>query len=146
MTPEERKEYMKKYNAEHKEEHRERMKKYKAEHKEERREYMKKYHVEHRARIRKYRSESLNKKGVTKSHVRKRSDHILEKCHAKLPGYQIHHCFGYEDPKKFIYIPKALHLQIHKLLKDNHISADSDHWNIIRELVNSCEEYTYIKA
>ena len=135
MTREERKEYMKKYNSE-------------------RREYLKKYHskwrVEHfeeySARKRKYQSEDINRNGLTKNSIRIRSGRILEKCHAKLPGYQIHHCFGYEAPEKFIYIPKSLHLRIHQFLRDNNISADEDHWMKIRDLVNSCEEYTYIRA
>lgn len=154
MTPEERKEYMKRYKAEH----REYRKKYNAEHREEKREYLRKYmkkyrkkyiseHLEeHKARVRKYQSEDLNSNGVPKKDIRLSSRRILDKCHAKLTGYEIHHCFGYEDAEKFIYIPRELHLKIHKLLKDNHISADSDHWNLIRELVNSCGEYTYIRT
>lgn len=91
-------------------------------------------------------SEDLNSNGIPKCNIRTRSRKILGKCHAKLPGYEIHHCFGYEDPNKFLYIPKSLHLKIHQFLRDNKIPADSDHWFAIRELVNSCEEYTYIRA
>lgn len=121
---EERIAYQMQYNKEHREEHREEL----------------------RAYMRKYKAEDLNKNGATKKSIRDQSRRILEKSHAKLPGYQIHHCFGYEDPRKFIYIPKSLHLQIHQLLRDKKIPADSDHWMAIRDLVNSCEEYVYIKC
>ena len=150
MTNEERREYMKKYRAERGEQIRAMHNKYNAEHKEERNaRYRKKYaeHIEERREYsRKYRAENLNSNGVTKSCVRVMSGKILKKSHTKLPGYEIHHCFGYENPGKFIYIPKSLHLKIHQLLRDKKIPSDSDHWNIIRDLVNSCEEYTYIKV
>lgn len=127
-----------------------RTKKYKAEHLEEHKAYMKKYRDEHseecKARKKKYLSENLNKNGVTKNQIRVISRRFLNRTHSKLDGYEIHHCFGYEDPNKFIYIPKTLHLKIHQLLRDNNIPADSDHWNVIRDLVNSCEEYTYIRT
>ena len=131
MTREERRKYMKKWREEHKEY----MKKWNAENREERKEYQRKYYAK-----------DLNKNGVTKRHIRIMSFRILEKCHAKLPGYQIHHCFGYEDPSRFIYIPRELHIKIHKYLRDNKISADTDHWKNIAEIVNECENYTYIRT
>ncbi len=131
MTKEERIEYIRKWQAEHKEKVRE---------------YKRKWRAEHKARMKKWIAEDLNKNGVTKNHIRLSSSRILVKCHAKLSGYEIHHCFGYENPNKFIYIPRSLHLQIHQLLRDNKIPADTDHWFAIRDLVNSCEEYTYIRA
>lgn len=150
MTRDERKEYMKKYNYDRMEEIKARNRKWKAEHREEYNAKHKKWRGEHRkelnARKRKVLSEDLNANGVTKNNIRRTSRRILDKCHAKLSGYEIHHCFGYEDPNRFIYIPRSLHLQIHQLLRDNKIPADSDHWFAIRYLVNSCEEYTYIKA
>jgi hypothetical protein len=154
MTREDRrgymKKYMKKWREEHREEHKEYMSKWRSEHREERNSRNSKRRSEHReeynSRMRKYNSENLNKNGVTKSHIRVMSRKILEKCHAKLHGYQIHHCFGYEDPNKFLYIPKSLHLQIHQLLREKKIQSDSNHWNSIRDLVNACEEYTYIRT
>lgn len=98
------------------------------------------------ARMRKFLAEDLNSQGKRKQTIRSLSGYILSKCHAKLPGYQIHHCFSYEDPSKFIYIPKSLHLEIHQLLRDQKIPADSDHWMAIRDLVNSYEEYMYIRC
>ncbi len=143
MTLEEQRKYRKKYYAEHREERREYLRKYMKKY---RKKYIAEHREEHKARVRKYQSEDLNNNGVPKKTIRANSRSILKKCHSKLPGYEIHHCFGYEDPEKFIYIPKSLHDKIHKLLRDNHISVDSDHWNSIRELVNSCEDYTYIRA
>ena len=165
MISERRREYMRKYRAEHREER----KKYFSEHREERREYMKNRYAEHKEEhkekrneyyrnryaehreerqdyMSKYNAKNLNSFGVKKSNIREMSRKILEKCHSKLPNYEIHHCFGYEDPDKFIYIPKYLHLQIHQLLRDKKIPSESDHWFSIRDLVNSCEEYTYIRA
>ncbi len=135
MTKEERIEYMRKYRAEHREKLREKWKNRRMEHKE-----------EYRARKKKERAENRNKNGVTKSQIRVESGRILDKCHTKLSGYEIHHCFGYEDPNKFIYIPRELHLKIHQLLIDKKIQSDSNHWNLIRELVNECNEYTYIRT
>lgn len=111
---------------------------------------VKKWRAEHREEFsrheKKRRAEDVNSDGKRKSSIRKRSRLILLDIHAKLQGYEIHHCFGYDDPNKFIYIPKTLHTQIHQLLRYNNIPADSDHFNIIRDLVNRCEEYTYIRC
>lgn len=101
---------------------------------------------EHRAMMRKSLAQNVNKNGVTKHLIRTQSRKILFCTHDKLSDYEIHHCFGYEDQNKFIYIPRDLHLKIHQLLRDKNIPADSDHWNVIRDLVNSCEEYTYIRT
>ena len=140
------KERMKKWRYENKE----RMKKWREEHREEIMENTKRWQYEHRdeynALMRKQRAEDLNSAGVPKYRIRTKSKKILYKIHTKIQGYEIHHCFGYEDPNKFIYIPKYLHTQIHRLLRDNNIPADSNHWNAIRDLVNSCEEYTYIRT
>lgn len=127
-----------------------RSKKYRAEHLEEHKAYRKKYLAEHReecnARKKKHLSENLNRNGVTKHQIRVLSRRFLNRSHSNLTGYEIHHCFGYEDPNKFIYIPKTMHQQIHKILRDNNIPADSDHWNVIRDIVNSYEGYTYIRT
>ena len=63
-----------------------------------------------------------------------------------IDGYEIHHCFGYEDPSKFIYISKSLHSKIHQYLRDNNIDASTDHWMHIRDIVNSTDEFMYIKC
>lgn len=135
MTKEERREYKRKRYAEHREERKIRMRKWREGHREEYNDFMKKYQAK-----------ELNQYGKTKNSIRGLSNKILKSVHSKLSGYEIHHCFGYEDPDKFIYIPKSLHAKIHQLLRDKKIPADSDHWFAIRDLVNSCEEYTYIRA
>lgn len=101
---------------------------------------------EYKAQIRKFREENKIYVIACRDIVRVRSRQILRKCHAKLPGYQIHHCFTYIDPNKFIYIPKSLHLKIHQLLKEKNILEYTDHWMAIRDLVNSSEEYVYIRC
>lgn len=117
---------------------------------EEYRAHKKQYYGEHRekyiARLHARRKNDLNSNGQPKHRIRRLSARLLYRTHSKLQGYQIHHCFGYDDFRKFIYIPRELHLEIHQLLRDLKISPDSDHWNVIRDLVNSCEEYTYIRA
>ena len=120
--------------------------KYNAEHREERKKYYAEHREEHNARRNKRLSEDLNKNGVKKSNIRNLSGQILKKVHAKLDGYEIHHCFGYEDPERFIYIPRKLHREIHSLLYSLHIPAEDNHWNVIRDMVNSCEEYTYVRC
>ena len=90
----------------------------------------------------------LNSKGQTKHYIRTRSRCILfkQRQHTILKGYEIHHCFGYEDPSKFIYIPKSLHKAIHSFLRENNINADTDHYKYISAMINECAEYTYISA
>lgn len=126
-----RSEYMRKWRTEHPEY----MHKYRADHREEWREHTRKQHYQ-----------DLNSQGIRKHYIRNRSNKYLFYNHSKLKGYEIHHCFGYEDYRKFIYIPKELHILIHKLLRTRKIPSDSDHWMFIRDLVNSCDQYTYISG
>ena len=135
MTKEERKEYMKAWHEAHKESEKAIMKAYNQAHKEEYNAYMKAY-----------KKADVNSLGQTKESIRKKSIRILKKSGIKIPGYQIHHCFGYEDPSKFIYCSKELHLKIHQFLRDNNIDAETDHWMTIRDLVNSTDEFLYIKC
>lgn len=93
-----------------------------------------------------YSKSDVNTLGQTKNSIRKKSRQILKKTGIKIPGYQIHHCFGYDDASKFIYISKALHLKIHQYLRDNNIDAGKDHWMQIRDIVNDTDEFTYIKC
>ena len=131
---EQRKAYIKAYNQAHKEEKKAwreaNIEHYKA--------YQKVYKKD-------YTKAEVNSLGQTKISIRHKSQNILKKSGIKIPGYQIHHCFGYEDPSKFIYCSKSLHLKIHQFLRDNEIDADKDHWMAIRDLVNSTDEFWYIK-
>ena len=121
-----------------------------------RKEYMKAWYQAHKDGMKayrksyqkSYRKSDTNSIGQTKNSIRSRSKYYLFNVlkHSKLNGYEIHHCFGYDDYRNFIYIPKALHLKIHQFLRDNGISADSDHYNQIVHLIMECEEYVYIKA
>ena len=91
-----------------------------------------------------YKHSDVNSLGQTKDSIRQKSRRILKKMNLKIPGYQIHHCFTYDDASKFIYISKSLHRKIHQYLRDNNIDADSNHWLQIRDLVNSIYEFVYI--
>ena len=103
---------------------------------------------EQKLREKEYKMNDVNEYGIPKKNIRTRSYKILiyQRKHTKLKGYEIHHCFGYNDPSKFIYIPKNLHNTIHRFLKDNNINANTDHYKYIVDLINESTEYTYISA
>ena len=176
MTTEEMKEYKKAYYQAHKESMKEYQKAYRQAHKDQakvakkawreahkdevkakRKAYYELHLEEHKARVKAYKQANkekvkaytksdLNSHGQTKQSIRQKSRQILKQMHLHIPGYETHHCFGYEDPSKFIYISKALHRKIHQFLRDNNIDADTDHWMQIREIVNSTYEFVYIKC
>lgn len=137
----EKKEYNKDYYQAHKEKHKARCNAWYQAHKEE---YMA-YHIGY---TKTYNKTDSNSFGVTKNSIRNRSNYYLFNIlkHTKLKGYEIHHCFGYDDYKSFVYIPKELHLQIHQFLRDNEIIADSNHFSQIVHLINAWNGYTYIKV
>lgn len=142
------KEDIKAYQKAHREELKDYRKAYYQAHREEKKAQMKAYNQAHKEDIKAYIKSDTNSLGQTKNNVREKSNRYLFNVlnHSKLSGYEIHHCFGYEDFRNFIYIPKSLHLQIHQFLRDNHIDADTDHYNKIVHLIIACEEYVYIKA
>ena len=123
---EKEKDYLKAWYQAHREEHKAQMKAWYQAHRDERNAYKKSYS-----------KSDTNSLGHTKHSVRAKSSRYLFNVlkHTKIKGYEIHHCFGYEDYKKFIYIPKELHLQIHQYLRDNCIDADTDHYNQIAQLI-----------
>ena len=150
---EELKAYQKAYYQAHKEQIKEQRKAYgKAyyqAHKEEKKAW-REANIEHykayqKAYQKAYTKAEVNSLGQTKHSIRQKSRCILKQMNLHIPGYQIHHCFGYEDPSKFIYISKSLHLKIHQFLRDNNIDASSDHWMAIRDIVNESDEFWYIK-
>lgn len=112
--------------------------------------YMKAYYQSHKdvinAYVKAYKKSDVNSLGQTKQSIRHRSWVILKQMNLHIHGYEIHHCFGYEDASKFIYISKSLHLKIHKYLREHNIDASCDHWMAIRDIVNSTDEFTYIKC
>lgn len=122
------------------------MKSWKAAHRESEKAKKKAWREANRDKYIDYMKSDVNSLGQTKANIRSKSYNILKQMHLKIPGYEIHHCFGYEDPAKFIYISKELHLKIHQYLRDNNIDAGKDHWMAIRDIVNSTDEFMYIKC
>lgn len=147
---EQQKAYQKAYYQAHKEAHKATMKAYRESHKEERKASMKAWREANKERYNAYKKHynksDVNSLGQTKNSIRMKSQLILKQMNLHIPGYEIHHCFGYEDPSKFIYISRALHLKIHKYLREHNIDASCDHWMQIRDLVNDTDEFTYIKC
>lgn len=156
-----RKDYQKAYNQAHKEQRRasakawyeahkkevkSTKKAYYQAHKEERRASNKAWSEAHRQESYEYKKADINSLGESKNNIRQKSRYILKKSGINIPDYQIHHCFGYEDASKFIYISKALHLKIHAYLREHNIDAGKDHWMSIRDLVNESDEFMYIKC
>ena len=145
-----RKAYMKVWRESHKEQIKANKKAYYESHKEQYKAYIKAWCESHKeqckAYMKAYMKADINSLGESKNNIRTKSRQILKQMNLKITGYEIHHCFGYEDPSKFIYISKALHLKIHKFLRDNNIDASRDHWMHIRDLVNDTDEFTYIKC
>ena len=141
---------MKAWEQSHKEERKAYMKAWREAHREEKEASAKAWREANREHYRAYQKAyqkaNLNSLGETKTSIRVKSLNILKKSGIKIPGYEIHHCFGYEDPSKFIYISKALHSKIHQFLRDNNIDASNDHWMQIRDIVNSTDEFMYIKC
>ena len=146
MTREERKAYLKAYYQAHKESEKAKKKAYYQAHKESEKAKMKAWNAANKDRTRDYKKSDVNSLGQTKESIRQKSRSILKQMNLHIPGYETHHCFTYDDPSKFIYISESLHLKIHQFLRDNNIDADSDHWMAIRDLVNSTDEFVYIKC
>ena len=158
---EHKKAYLKAYYEAHKEQHKARTKAYYQAHKDEikskkkawkeaniehYRAYQKAYKQANKEQLKAYMQSDVNSLGQTKASIRNKSRRILKQMNLHIDGYEIHHCFTYDDASKFIYISKALHVKIHKFLRDNNIDADTDHWMAIRDIVNSTDEFVYIKC
>ena len=128
---------IKEYNKAYYHSHREERKAWRQTHREEQKAYMKAWRQEHKKYHKEYQKSDINSLGQTKNSARSNSRRYLFNTliHTKVEGYEIHHCFGYDDFKHFIYIPKELHLQIHQFLRDNGIDADSDHYSKIEHLI-----------
>ena len=162
MTKEQIKAYSKAYYQAHKEEkkvyyqahkeekkaqkkayrqaHKEQVKAWREANKEHYKAYQKAYFQAHKEQVKEYTinymKNDVNSFGQTKESIRRKSRYILKKSGIKIHGYQIHHCLTYDDPNKFIYCSKEIHLQIHKFLRDNNIDADSDHYEQIKHLLD----------
>ena len=146
MIKEHCKAYSKEWYQKHIELEKAKMKAWRLAHKDYQKAYSKAWKKVHKDYQKAYYKLEVNSQGQSKSNIRTKSRYILKQMNLKIPEYEIHHCFGYEDPRKFIYISKSLHLKIHKYLRDNHIDADTNHWMTIRDIVNDTDEFTYIKC
>ena len=140
------KEYKKAYYQAHKDAHKASMKAWYEAHKESVNASVKAYKQANKEKVKAYMQSDVNSLGQTKQSIRQKSLRILKKMNLKIPRYEIHHAFGYEDASKFIYISKSLHLKIHSYLKEHNIDADTDHWQAISNIVNSTYEFIYIKC
>ena len=110
--PNKRKEYSKVFNEIHREELRAYYKNWKETHKEEIKNYAKNFIAN-----------DLNSLGQTKHNIRQKSQYYLIKYGQRIDGYEIHHCFTYDEPYKFIYCPRKLHRLIHAYLKQHNIDV-----------------------
>ena len=73
------------------------------------------------------------------------SNRILRKLGIRVDGYEIHHCWGYDDPSKFVYIPRRLHRDIHIALNEAGIDAKNNHWDHIKDIIMNYKGFTLIK-
>lgn len=101
-----------------------------------RKEYSRAWYQAHKEELKEYHKADVNSLGQTKRSIRCKSNRYINKYGTKIPGYQIHHCCTYTEPYKFIYCSKEIHLKIHQYLRDNNISADTDHYEQIKQLLD----------
>ena len=136
--------YMKAYRQAHKEQCNAYSKAWKESHKEQCKASVKDWQVKHKEQYnayqkayqKDYNKSDLNSLGQTKQSIRRKSLYYLSKYGKKIPGYQIHHCCTYDDPYKFIYCSKEMHLLIHSYLRQHNIDSDSDHYEYIKHLLD----------
>ena len=133
---EERKARSKAYRESHKEEIKEYKKAYNRANKEEQKARCKAYYQAHKEEWKAYNKADVNSLGQSKLSIRCKSQYYLKKYGTKIEGYQIHHCCTYNEPYKFIYCSKEMHLKIHQYLRDNNIESDSNHFEQIKHLLD----------
>lgn len=128
--------YKREYYQKHKEARKAYSKAYYQKHKDYFKKYFKDYAKSHKVHIYANSKADVNSFGKPKQYIRNLSNQYLQKHGTVIPGYQIHHCFTYDDPKKFIYCSHEKHLEIHQYLRDNKIKADTDHYEQIKHLLD----------
>ena len=150
-----RKEYRKAYYKAHKEEEKSKQRAYYKAHKKECNDRVKAWQESHKEEekdrkkawlednkeefnewCRNYQKSDVNSNGIRKSNIRIKSWRYLKKYGKKIPGYEIHHCCSYTEPYKFIYCSKEMHQLIHCYLRQHNIDADSDHYDLIKHLLD----------
>lgn len=94
------------------------------------------YRTYNNAYMKAYSKSDVNSLGQTKDSIRGKSRYFLSKYGQKIQGYQIHHCFTYDDPYKFIYCSIEMHRMIHSYLRQHNIDADSNHYEQIKHLLD----------
>ena len=138
---EERNARSKAWHKAHKEERKAYLKAWNEAHKEEQKAYFKAWYQANKKEVndrnRAYQKADVNSLGQTKNSIRVKSNNYLKKYGTKIKGYEIHHCCTYNEPYKFIYCSKEIHLKIHQYLRDNNIEADSDHYAQIKHLLDN---------
>ena len=99
-----------------------------------------------RKRIASYNKTKVNSEGTLLISVRNKSNrHLVTNLgFKKIPGYNIHHCFSYDDPERFVYLPKTLHHDIHRFLRLNKIDAKIDHFEQIRSILEESRVAVYL--
>lgn len=93
-----------------------------------------------------YKTRDANSEGTLFSTIRIKSHKYLvnELEFEKIQGYQIHHCFTYDNEERFVYLPSWLHHKIHRFLKKNGISSNTDHYNEILPMMRESRVAVYL--
>lgn len=131
-----KKAYQRAYYQKHKEDRKAYQRAYRESHKDQYKDYQKSYRESHKEDDKAYKKADVNSFGIPKVKIRVKSNQYLKKHGTKIPGYQIHHCFTYDEPYKFIYCSIKKHLEIHKYLRENKIEAETNHYEQIKHLLD----------
>ena len=105
-------------------------------HKEEQKAKKKAWRESHKEVIKEYKRNDVNSSGKSKHNIRLKSNYYLKTHGKKIEGYEIHHCCTYNEPYKFIYCSKEIHLKVHNYLRQHNINADTDHYDQIKYLLD----------
>ena len=134
--PNRNKEYNKAWYESHKEQRKEYHKSYYQANKDKVKAKKKDWREANKEQIKAYNKADLNYLGQNKGLIRAKSQRYLNKYGTKIPGYEIHHCCSYSEPYKFIYCSIAMHNLIHAYLRQHNIDADSNHYELIKHLLD----------
>ena len=134
--PNRNKEYNKAWYESHKEQRKEYHKSYYQANKDKVKAKKKDWREANKEQIKAYNKADLNSLGQNKGLIRKKSQLYLNNYGTKIPGYEIHHCCTYTEPYKFVYCSKEMHRLIHAYLRQHNIDADSNHYELIKHLLD----------